>query len=83
MKKAGASSRAGRLQMLDLILRRREATSRRMNGTSGAAWFETALARLLTMRIKAQNAQAPLRSMPSLNTSASTKVGTSEPTITL
>jgi hypothetical protein len=27
----------------DLILRSREAASRRMNGTSGASWFETAL----------------------------------------
>ncbi len=36
----------------DLVLRSlRSRASRRMNGTSGASWFETALARLLTMRI--------------------------------
>ena len=34
----------------DLILRSRAAASRRMSGTSGATWFETALTRLLTMR---------------------------------
>src|SRR6185436_11179617 len=37
--------------VLDLILRSRVAASRRMNGTSGATWFETALKRLLTMRV--------------------------------
>jgi hypothetical protein len=37
----------------DLILRStRQRASRRMSGTSGAAWFETALARLLTMRVQ-------------------------------
>ena len=36
----------------DLILRSREAASRRMAaGKVGASWFETALARLLTMRV--------------------------------
>jgi len=34
-----------------LILRSRVAASRRMNGTGGATWFETALKRLLTMRV--------------------------------
>ena len=39
-------------RMSDLILRStRQRASRRMNGTSGATWFETALSRLLTMRI--------------------------------
>jgi hypothetical protein len=33
------------------ILRSREAASRRMNGTSGATWFETAL-HLLTMSVE-------------------------------
>ncbi len=36
---------------VDLILRRREAPSRWMNGTSGASWFETREDALLTMRI--------------------------------
>jgi hypothetical protein len=36
--------------ILDLILRSREAASRRMNGKIVASWFETALPRLLTMR---------------------------------
>jgi hypothetical protein len=41
-----------RAPLSDLILRStRQRASRRMNGTSGAAWFETALARLLTMRV--------------------------------
>src|SRR5215207_10808429 len=38
-------------QLPDLILRSRVAASRRMNGTSRASWFETALTRLLTMRV--------------------------------
>jgi hypothetical protein len=37
--------------MSDLILRSRAAASRRMNGTSGAARFETALPRFLTMKV--------------------------------
>jgi hypothetical protein len=40
------------MRVSDLILRStRQRASRRMNGTSGAAWFETALKRLLTMRV--------------------------------
>jgi len=35
----------------DLILRSAERASRRMNGMNWAAWFETALSRLLTMRV--------------------------------
>jgi hypothetical protein len=37
--------------MQDLILRSRAAASRRMIGTGGASWFETALSRILTMRV--------------------------------
>jgi len=36
--------------VLDLILRSREAASRRMGGCIMASWFETAQERLLTMR---------------------------------
>ena len=48
------SSKLPRLIPSDLILRRREAPSRGMNGTSRATWFETALSRLLTMRFESE-----------------------------
>src|SRR6188508_1390502 len=37
-----------------LILRSREAASRRMSGTGWATWFETALSRLLTTRFESE-----------------------------
>src|SRR4051794_24892240 len=48
------SCKLPRLTPSDLILRRREAPSRRMNGNSRATWFETALSRLLTMRVESE-----------------------------
>ena len=50
----------------DLILRNREAASRRMNGMSRASWFETALKRLLTMRVWRDAVGWAKRSVPTI-----------------
>jgi hypothetical protein len=52
----------------DLILMSREAASRRMNDTSGAAWFETALTRLLTMRVLSLRGAKPFWCLGTIRT---------------
>jgi hypothetical protein len=44
-----------------------------MNGTSGAAWFDTALSRLLTMRVSSLRGAKPFFS-PGVNSAESVSI---------